>query len=196
MLSSRVRVPAKDEYRAGGPRRDPFTCQGLSVCAVLYAQACASRFLLLRMPSLVTDQKQFVLHMIIPAIAAALACGLPKLQQVLPRCLMRLISLPWMFKPGNSLGSSRFPRAEPAQRPDLSRFASCSDPLLSFFLSLRRFQFGLSGVELRPVGLTLAKASWSHRCSWSTLGNASASPVPLIMTRPPGTPTASIRGLA
>lgn len=50
-------------------------CQGRSVCAVLYAQSCASRFLPLRMSLLVNDQKQFVLRMSNPAIAAALACG-------------------------------------------------------------------------------------------------------------------------
>lgn len=68
-------------------------------------------------------------------------------------------------------------RAVPTKRADLTRFASCCDPLRSNFL-LRRFQFGLSGVELRLIGLTLAKASWSHRYSWSILGNASSSPVP------------------
>lgn len=36
--------------------------------------------------------------------AAALACGLPKLQQVLPRCLTRLISLPWMVQAREFLG--------------------------------------------------------------------------------------------
>lgn len=59
-----------------GPKglRSP-VCQGRSVCAVLYAQSCASRFLPLRMALLVNDQKQFVLRMMNPAIAAALACG-------------------------------------------------------------------------------------------------------------------------
>lgn len=50
-------------------------CQGRSACAVLYAPSCASRFVFLRMALLVNDQKQFVLRMINPAIAAALACG-------------------------------------------------------------------------------------------------------------------------
>lgn len=34
-----------------------------------------------------------------------------------------------------------------------------------YLFLLRRFHFGLSGVELRLIGLTLAKASWGHRCS-------------------------------
>lgn len=72
MLSSRVRVPAKDELDAE-VMLSP-ACQGL-VCAVPYAQSCAQGSFSCAFALPVTDQKQMAMYMIIPANAAALDCG-------------------------------------------------------------------------------------------------------------------------
>lgn len=73
MLSSRVRVPAKHKLE-GWPSPASLPCQGLCVLCCMRT-TLRLRLLPLRFASLVTDQKQFVPYMIIPAIAAALACG-------------------------------------------------------------------------------------------------------------------------
>lgn len=80
----------------GGPGETASSCLSvcLSVCAVLYAQSCTSRFLFLRMALLVTDQKQFFPLHDHPGDCCSFGLRLPKLQQVLPRCLMQVISLP------------------------------------------------------------------------------------------------------
>lgn len=158
-------------------------CAHLSVRAGLHALYCMHHpvplkvFFPLRMALLVNDQKQFVLRMITRPLlqlwlaATRVTASPPELPDA-----GRLASLSVQAREFLEIGLIHT-SAVPTQRADLTRVASCCDPLRSNFL-LRRFQFGLSGVELRLIGLTLAKASWGHRCSWSTLGNASSSPVP------------------
>ena len=136
-----------------------------TVCAVPYAQPCSSGCVSCDLPRLFADQKQFVPYNDHPGDCCSFGLRLPKLKQVLPMCLMQVISLPGVSHAG-------FPRCRVRSRGLAYTKGESHKPRLvlrplAISVLLRRFQTGLSGIELRLVGLTLAEASWtwSHRCS-------------------------------
>lgn len=108
---------------------------------------------------------------------------------------MQVISLPRVFRREIPLRSSPFTRSGQHKRADLVRFPRVAIPC--DLVLRRRFQFGLSGVELparradtgeKPPGATVAADQ--------PLETPLLARSPRSMTRPSGTPTASIRGLA
>lgn len=167
---SRVRVPAKDEGEGC------FHLSGLQ-CTVLHTQTCSHGFFSL-------------------LIASRLS-------------LIRSNST-GDDHPGGccSLLAATKVTASPPEAPDCgsSRYTVCSGPRLVMMeikraastksghrmlalprcglLLLRRFHFGLSGVELRLVGLTLEKSLVEPMSQLVNSREHLTSPVPLIMTRP------------
>lgn len=91
MLSSRVRVPAKDELDAGVMLSPALSgpCMCRAVCTILYPS-----FLFLRI-CLACHGSEANGHVHDhPGDCYSFGLRLPKLQKALPRCLMQVISVP------------------------------------------------------------------------------------------------------